>query len=337
MMTDYLKDALLRGADVFDARNAISSERAQYLNASEAMTCIRKQVYAKLGAAADGPEDWGYARRGKNGEVYMVERLKSANVPLLFAGDEQVAIADDDLMIRCTPDGLVIDTEVDGQVWGVEFKTIDPRTNVGNLPREEHYVQLQIGMAMFEKHREEFPEIGDRAIVGGILMYMDASNYNTVHTFPVPPAPKILDRLAGRASRVLKTTDPSRLPREGKQNGGQECRQRCPFTAICGVDGAGSSTAQGVAGGADPAEQVGLYLEHKDKEAFHKGLKDAAGERIKAILQRSGTDSMVVDGHSVTLQRRAGAVAYAKVVKEHCPDVDLEPYRGSPSEALVVK
>ena len=46
---------------------------------------------------------------------------------------------------------------------------------------------------------------------------------------------------------------------------------------------------------------------------------------------------MEVDGHTVTLSTRAGSVSYAKVVKDHCPNVDLEPYRGKPSEALTVK
>jgi hypothetical protein len=336
MMSDYLKGALLKGADAIDARQTLSAERSDYLNASEALTCIRKQVYSKLDAEQDGPQDWGFARRGKWGEIYMVDRLRAANAPLLFAGDEQVAIADDELRIRCTPDGLVLDVETDDLIWGIEFKTIDPRTNTDRLPRDEHYAQLQIGMAMFDRHRDEFPELEGRKIAGGLLLYMDASNYNLLHTFPVPHAPKILDRLAGRASRVLNTTDPARLPREGKQNGGQECRQRCAFTRICGVDGAGSSTAQGVKAGADPATQVEAYLAGKSMVERYKADQDAAAERLKAILQKNGVSSMVIDGHSVSLTTRAGSVSYAKVVKEHCPDVDLEPYRGNPSEILKV-
>ena len=46
---------------------------------------------------------------------------------------------------------------------------------------------------------------------------------------------------------------------------------------------------------------------------------------------------MTVDGREVALTTRAGAVAYAKIVKEHLPDLDVEPYRGSSSEVLSIK
>ena len=34
---------------------------------------------------------------------------------------------------------------------------------------------------------------------------------------------------------------------------------------------------------------------------------------------------------------RKGSVPYAKVLKEHLPDLDLEPYRGEPTTSWVVK
>lgn len=36
-------------------------------------------------------------------------------------------------------------------------------------------------------------------------------------------------------------------------------------------------------------------------------------------------------GRKFTKVERAGSVSYAKVIKKHCPDVDLEPFRGRPS------
>lgn len=335
-----LRDAILTGADAIDARGAFDQKvRDAYLNASEAMTCIRKQWYAKNGVAPDGPQDWGYARRGKHGERYMVECLKAANIPMLFAGDEQEQIADDELQISCTPDGLVDGAALGlGDGWvACEFKTIDPRTNLANLPREEHVRQVQIAAAMFDRARDEFEELGDRPIIACRLVYMDASNFNTIREFPVPLKPAILDQLKGRASRVLKATSASRLPREGKESGGAECRQRCSYNGACGVDGAGTSTAQGRKGGADMGQQVGAYLIAKAAEDEAKARRAEAGELIKAALKKAGVSSVEVDGHTATLTVKAGSVSYAKVVKDHCPDVDLEPYRGSPVETLTVK
>ena len=65
--------------------------------------------------------------------------------------------------------------------------------------------------------------------------------------------------------------------------------------------------------------------------------QDKAAEQIKVLLKREGVTAAEVDGHRVTLSMRAGSVSYAKVVKDHCPSVDLEPYRGSPSEILKIE
>lgn len=328
-----IKEAILKGAQSFDdARKFDEEERAQYMNASEALTCIRKQWYHKHKAETDGPENWGFARRGLHGEVYMVDRIRRTNTPTLFMGDDQVQIIDHELQMSCSPDGL-IEAE-DGKSWlGVEFKTIDPRTNRSKLPKPEHVAQLQISMAMFEKHREEFPELGSLHISGGLVVYMDASNYNDIVEHPVKLDVNALDKLASRAKRLLGAKTVGRLAREGKTNGGSECKQRCNFNKPCGVQGAAdvevSSTTTSL--------QVVAYLGAKAEESAAKAKKDALGEDIKAALKSAGKTHDLVDGHTIALTTRVGSVSYAKVVKDHCSNVDLEPYRGSPSESLTVK
>lgn len=332
-----IKAAILRGADAIDARDRFDPEKRKgYMNASEAMSCIRKQWYAKNDAPLDEPESWGYARRGSHGEKYIVECLRMANVPMLFTGDEQVRIVDEERGISCTPDGLaMLDTE---EGWlACEFKTLDPRTNVSNLPRTNHVTQLQIGMELFNENLDDFPEMQGKGVVSGMLVYMDASNYDTIHQFPVRRSTKILDKLQGRASRLLRAKDASRLPREGKEQGGRECKTMCKFNKVCGIDMASTSTGQGRLGAGDFSTNVSAYLSAKDAEAQAKARKDTAGEQLKALLQREGVAVVEVDGHTVSLSQRAGSVAYAKVVKEHLPDVDLEAYRGNPSEVLTVK
>jgi len=336
-----LGDAIRTGADAIDARKKFDPEvRAQYMNASEAGTCIRKQWYNKNGAKKDKPEDWGYARRGTAGEAYMVSRLQAANVPMCFTGEEQLQLRDDERMLSCTPDGLVWDTEHDDGWIAVEFKTVDPRVNRAYLPKEEHITQVQLGAALMAEMAEQgdLPELGGHPIKYCKVVYMCASNFNDITEHKVPRADKAGDRLAPRASRLLKSKSASKLPREGVETRNKsECKQRCPFNAVCGVDGAGSSTGQGKKDGGDLTVQVNEYVVAKTAEEEAKARKTSAGELVKAILQRNGMTTLEVDGHVVKLGTRAGSISYAKVVKDHCSGVDLEPYRGAPSETLTVK
>lgn len=70
----------------------------------------------------------------------------------------------------------------------------------------------------------------------------------------------------------------------------------------------------------------------------HEELTEAieqAQARKKAIMEElvkmAGERNAIICGHNLTRVERQGSVAYAKVVKKHCPDVDLEPFRGNPS------
>lgn len=67
-------------------------------------------------------------------------------------------------------------------------------------------------------------------------------------------------------------------------------------------------------------------------------LKDAvalAQERQKEVLEllvsASGGQSSLLWGRKLTQVEKAGSVSYAKLVKDHAPDVDVEPYRGKSS------
>jgi len=318
-----------QGADAIDARTAFDPKvRAQYANASEIAYCIRKQWYAKN--VEDQPEQsWGYARRGKSAERYMVEALRAANVPLHWAGDEQLSINDG--LISATPDGFIKDEDT-GKVVAVEFKSIDPRTNRANLPKNEHVVQLQIGMALLEQ--------AGHPPTHGVIIYIDASNYDDIVEHRVSHDPDILDRLAPRARRILNTRSPERLPREGASNGGRECKTMCPFVELCKpaltAAGAPASPARGNRGSRLHAA-VEDYSDAKEREDDAKADKAAAAERIKAELAARKVNKIEVGNRVVSLTTRAGSVSYAQVVKDHCPGVDLEPYRGAPSEVLSVK
>lgn len=54
-------------------------------------------------------------------------------------------------------------------------------------------------------------------------------------------------------------------------------------------------------------------------------------EIIDELVRLAKERDALVCGRKLTKVEREGAVSYAQVVKNHCPAVDLEPYRGKPS------
>lgn len=73
----------------------------------------------------------------------------------------------------------------------------------------------------------------------------------------------------------------------------------------------------------DTVEAIKLYEERK-KELLAK-LVEVAGNRDASFGSRN-----------LTCVQKAGSISYAKAVKEHMPNVDLEPYRGKPSSYWIL-
>ena len=74
-------------------------------------------------------------------------------------------------------------------------------------------------------------------------------------------------------------------------------------------------------------------LAKADMEAAKEKMEAAKAQLIKLA---NGKKSKI-GGLLVFQTEKKGAISYAKVVKEHCKDVDLEPYRGKPSSFWSVK
>ena len=89
------------------------------------------------------------------------------------------------------------------------------------------------------------------------------------------------------------------------------------------------------------------YLDDKHTDAHHANallgeyliLKDQLDEleaKKKALLEEivmtCGEKDSVINGHKLTKVTRAGSVSYAKAIKDLCPDADLKPYTGQPTE-----
>lgn len=74
-----------------------------------------------------------------------------------------------------------------------------------------------------------------------------------------------------------------------------------------------------------------LVDELADLDEILARANDRKKEALAELVNLCGSVDTLVCGHKLTKVEREGAVSYAKVVKEHCPDVDLEPYRGKPT------
>lgn len=341
----FIKDKVLLGAAAIDARDAFDpNERAKYMNASEADTCIRKQWYSKHQPELSEEQDWGYARRGKGIEEYMVNAMRAANVDIRNAGEaNQIGVYSDEYKMSATPDGQIVDYTSDDRIRiiGWEGKSMDPRTNRDYLPKPEHVTQLQIGMRLANDLKSDLGLPEDGEFSHGILSYTDASNWNDIIEFEVPYDPKILDRLKKRASRILNTKQVARLPREGKANGGKECDQRCSFKALCMGDSAPKAgttkTGRGNAGSSlDTAVKRFVFLKGKVDELTAEQKQYA--EEIKEGLRARKVGTLNVAGKEVTLAAVAGRKSLDRKAVT-AAGIDLSPFEkvGAPSERLTVK
>jgi hypothetical protein len=329
-----LVKTMLAGAKVVDKEETdFNIDRSKYMNASSCMSCIRRQWYDRK--HGDGDQDWGFAYRGRHAETYMVKVLK-AGLPkgweLTMTGEEQQSLVSEKHRISATPDGY-LDHE-DGTSIYVEFKSIDPRTNMANLPKKPHTVQVQVGMEIDAAQEEGFAGCDY-----GMLVYMNASNYNILHSFRVERDKGLLDRLAPRATKLLNAKSDKSLDREGKSSG--ECRTStvvCPHLGRCGIEVEGpAKVSRGNKGSALDAA-VRTYTMAKADEELAKVAKAAAGEEIKQGLKARNVSKLEVGNRVVDLQQRAGNTT-VDWRKAEADGINLDPYKkvGSPFELLIVK
>ncbi len=81
----------------------------------------------------------------------------------------------------------------------------------------------------------------------------------------------------------------------------------------------------------DTLEAERLVKEYDELADAADQAKERMGEIKQRLIQMAGDQNADVCGRKLTRVEKAGAVSYAKVVKDHAPDVDLEPYRGKAS------
>ena len=323
-----IKDLILRGADLNETQ--FPHDRTKYLNASENTACLRKVWYNNNMPEMGQPQDWGYARRGKHAEAYFEEMMIKANAPLTLAGSSQVSVQDEERKLSATPDGVLV---YDDERVVVEFKTFDPRSNTKKFPTDAHVKQLEQGMAILQ---DKYAYKDDGKTIKGILVYMNASNFNDLYEYPVPYRPAVLDEMAKRAKKVIGLKDPGVLDREGKRTG--ECKTRCAFNGVCGVsaDDVGFQTAKANRG--SKLHAAVEYLETvKVQEAQIKAARADATETIKAELRQRSVDQLVLGPFRVKVAMTKGRASLDKKAVA-AAGIDLSPFEtvGQPSERLTV-
>ena len=325
-----LKEAIMAGRTAIENAEEWAFDRTKFLNASEADYCIRQLWYMKHTPEAAKPQEWGFARRGTHAEKYVIESLLALNsVEMRHAGDEQMSYQLGRL--SATPDGTF--RVNDGPWMGIEVKSMDPRTNRSNLPKAAHVHQLQIAMALYNAENDT-----EYHVTEGVLMYIDASNFDDIVEFPVPLDPAVIDAYSKKADKVFRTKSADALDREGKRE--RDGCKYCPFTETCGVsveeaEGAGRRRANR---GSKFDEAAKRYMQIKADEDALELEKKMLAEDIKTELSTRNVSRAVVGDIEVTLSAVAGRTTLDKKAVAKA-GIDLSPYekKGAPSERLLVQ
>jgi hypothetical protein len=322
-----MKSLVIGGQRLLDTDHDWGFDRAKFLNSSEADNCIRQLWYDKNGVEGE-EQEWGFAWRGRMAEEYVVRCLRARNdVSLACAGGEQRSYPDETLRLSATPDGEISIEE--GPWRGIEIKSIDPRTNRSNLPKPAHITQLQIAMELRNMtHADACPPLTE-----GVLLYIDASNYNDIIEFTVQGDPTILGTYAQKAAKVFRTKNVDNLDREGKRNGG--CTY-CPHKVTCGVTLDGPQTRQRVRRGSNLDAAAQEYMAIKEAADAASLRLDGLKEDIKSGL--NGRSKIIVGNIEVSLQAVKGRETLDKKAVS-AAGIDLSPFTktGASSERLMLK
>jgi hypothetical protein len=75
-----------------------------------------------------------------------------------------------------------------------------------------------------------------------------------------------------------------------------------------------------------------IIAEYDDTIEAIKLYEERKKELLDKLVEIAGGRDAIFGTRKLTMTKRDGAIPYAKVVKEHLPDLDLEPYRGKPVE-----
>jgi hypothetical protein len=183
--------------------------------------------------------------------------------------------------ISATPDALLTNAprdilsplgvaDIDSDCLLLECKSIDPRVKLDS-PKPEHRYQAIVQIGVVRETTDYQPRFA-------VLVYIDASFWDTVTEFVIDFDPAVYANAKARATKVLTANAAAELPPEGWIAGGKEC-EHCPFTRACGIERRALPVINGPS--ADPqfvAEMRELAVTYK----AHQADVDAAESRVRA-------------------------------------------------------
>jgi hypothetical protein len=225
-LTDVIKNSVeARGSDTWPTYDGAMLDRSKFVTASEIGKCARQIYFSKYAARysippARGKGGWGYFARGHNVEAWAVEQMRASkeDVRFEYIGKDQVSFYAD--VQSGTPDGIMF---YDNEVIVLDIKSIDPRKNTKILPDTVHLDQVQQNMDLVAYCL-------DYEVTGGLLLYINASNYELMHEHEFKPNYPRMRELEARSKMIMAATAAENIRAEGIFNGG--CKF-CTFTEHC--------------------------------------------------------------------------------------------------------
>jgi hypothetical protein len=301
-----------------DSVRGAADRRAYTLGASDIGQCSRKVFFAKRnGERNPGYVDtWGATLRGQIIEqAFWVPALRARfGANLKFIGDKQRQFKRG--FISATPDALL--TNVARDILGplgvpdigadcllLECKSVDPRVKL-DAPKPEHRYQAIVQLGVVRETTEFQPSFC-------VLVYIDASFWDTITEFAVAFDPDIYANAKARAVKVLTANAASELPPEGWIAGGKEC-EHCPFTKACGIERRALPRDNGVPADSQfIAEMHELAVDYKTRQADVAAAEARLREshhQIKERLRAKRLRQITGDNFSVTWTAVKGRQGY---------------------------
>ncbi len=223
-LIDLVKGAIqARSPSVWPTFDGKMLDRSKYMTSSEAGNCERMIWFDKNTEEKPATtHEWGFFERGHSVERWVTDQLKASNdnsVKYTMMGEDQRSFHSG--YQSGTPDGLASTSE---GVTVLEFKSIDPRTNIKNLPKPNHIAQCIQNMDLV---MECMPELN---ILGAKLLYINASDFTKMYEFEVEYDIEAAMVLEKKAEKIMEAGLADELEPWGIFNNG--CTY-CKHTSKC--------------------------------------------------------------------------------------------------------
>lgn len=321
----------LYGEDgAFLNRNAV-------LTASENLRCLRELKFNKTMPRESGK--WGMAERGHAVEAWVVAQIERwwlavRGPELVLAGSKQRSFLHEESGLSGTPDGVMW---IDGKPVLVEFKSVDPRTNLEGMsaPKPQHAAQVQQNMWLLNMH--------DLPVEEAMILYVDASDFQRTKQFNLAYDGGEVARRAEIRAAILFDTNVMDLPAEGRTNGG--CTY-CAFKEECSAIQVAKGEARKSEKPAMPVfaprgitESVREYGSIKDQIKELEARADDLAASIKQYATAENQLEFETAAYSVKVTEVAGRRTLDTPAYEKATGVSADGFYkvGKPSIRLEVK